>query len=412
MDVRLRYLHWRCSSSRCSPAQSGSARPWRAPYHSSRVVFFFISPPIHHSFILGFHGISMSKPRVTITLGRSGQVVKRGGSSSSAADFTQSYVDSGPEPRRKRYIERSADNAEDLFSSTNKRQRGVDFHSSLSGGERKNAYRVGQNDLRLKLMRKNQSKKIGIGEEHSRTDLHNRFSKNSLPSTSGDVVHRGHEFRGSNLIRQTHSRESADDLYLEHSQRKSAVSYIDRMRVRSPDGIVKSSMGHSPPKYDAEFRRGSSMREADRSRDEWFLRNSIADSYRTVDSASAKMKAPLPVSGRAAKDHTAISGSMQRSSPMGELPLSVAGLLNSLGLGKYAIHFQAEEIDMAALRQMEDKDLKELGIPMVFPFPWQEAEQAKKTITTTLLMATAWPHHQTGKLKRRRSQRSTGFIVP
>ncbi|KAL0540779.1 hypothetical protein IC582_020793 [Cucumis melo] len=306
----------------------------------------------------------MSKPRVTITLGRSGQVVKRGGSSSSAADFTQSYVDSGPEPRRKRYIERSADNAEDLFSSTNKRQRGVDFHSSLSGGERKNAYRVGQNDLRLKLMRKNQSKKIGIGEEHSRTDLHNRFSKNSLPSTSGDVVHRGHEFRGSNLIRQTHSRESADDLYLEHSQRKSAVSYIDRMRVRSPDGIVKSSMGHSPPKYDAEFRRGSSMREADRSRDEWFLRNSIADSYRTVDSASAKMKAPLPVSGRAAKDHTAISGSMQRSSPMGELPLSVAGLLNSLGLGKYAIHFQAEEIDMAALRQMEDKDLKELGIPM------------------------------------------------
>lgn len=30
----------------------------------------------------------------------------------------------------------------------------------------------------------------------------------------------------------------------------------------------------------------------------------------------------------------------------------------------------------------------------------QEAEQAKKTVTVTLLMATAWPHHQTGKLKR------------
>lgn len=57
------------------------------------------------------------------------QVVKRGGSSSSAADFTQSYVDSGPEPRRKRYIERSADNAEDLFSSTNKRF--VFFYLSL-----------------------------------------------------------------------------------------------------------------------------------------------------------------------------------------------------------------------------------------------------------------------------------------
>ncbi|XP_038889157.1 ankyrin repeat and SAM domain-containing protein 6-like [Benincasa hispida] len=303
----------------------------------------------------------MSRPQVTITLGRSGQVVKRGGSSSS--DFAQSNIDSGPEPRRKRYIERSADNAEDLFSSTNKRQRGVGLHWS-SSGERKNAYRVGQNDLRLKLMRKNQSKKIGIGEEHSRMDLHNQLSKNSLLSTSGDVIHRRHEFRGSNLIRQTHSRESADDLYLEHSQRKSTVSYVDRMRVRSPDGIMKSSKGHSPPKYDDEFRRTSFMRETDRSRDEWFSRNSIVDSYRSVDSAPVKMKGALPVSGKAAKDLAAISGTMQRSSPMGEVPLSVAGLLNSLGLGKYAIHFQAEEIDMTALRQMGDKDLKELGIPM------------------------------------------------
>lgn len=33
----------------------------------------------------------------------------------------------------------------------------------------------------------------------------------------------------------------------------------------------------------------------------------------------------------------------------GELPLSVAGLLNSLGLGKYAIHFQAEEVSYLSL---------------------------------------------------------------
>ncbi|KAG0451414.1 hypothetical protein HPP92_026429 [Vanilla planifolia] len=48
-----------------------------------------------------------------------------------------------------------------------------------------------------------------------------------------------------------------------------------------------------------------------------------------------------------------------------EEPLTVAALLHSLGLGKYAIHFQAEEVDMSALRQMGDHDLKELGIPMV-----------------------------------------------
>ncbi|XP_022989853.1 ankyrin repeat and SAM domain-containing protein 6-like [Cucurbita maxima] len=302
----------------------------------------------------------MSRPQVTITLGRSGQVIKRGGI---ASDFAQSNIDSGSESRRKRYLERSADNAEDLFSSANKRQRGDGFPWS-SNGERKDAYRVGQNDLRLKLMRKNQSKKFGIGEEHWRMSLHHQLSKNSLASTSGDVLHGRHEFRGSSLIRRPHARESADDLYLEQSQRKSAVSYVDRLRVRSPDGIMKRSIGLSPPRYNGEFRRTSSIMEADRSKGEWFFKNSVADSYKSVDSAPGKLKAALPVSGKGVKDVPPISGSMQRSSTMGEGSLSVAGLLNSLGLGKYSIHFQAEEIDMTALRQMGDKDLKELGIPM------------------------------------------------
>ncbi|BBN04060.1 hypothetical protein MPTK1_3g01540 [Marchantia polymorpha subsp. ruderalis] len=43
---------------------------------------------------------------------------------------------------------------------------------------------------------------------------------------------------------------------------------------------------------------------------------------------------------------------------------SIAGLLQSLGLSKYLITFQAEEVDMAALQHMGDDDLKELGVPM------------------------------------------------
>ncbi|KAH7442005.1 hypothetical protein KP509_03G066400 [Ceratopteris richardii] len=43
---------------------------------------------------------------------------------------------------------------------------------------------------------------------------------------------------------------------------------------------------------------------------------------------------------------------------------TVGMLLQSLGLGKYSITFQAEEIDMTALRNMNDDDLKELGLPM------------------------------------------------
>ncbi|KAK9757188.1 hypothetical protein RND81_01G146800 [Saponaria officinalis] len=43
---------------------------------------------------------------------------------------------------------------------------------------------------------------------------------------------------------------------------------------------------------------------------------------------------------------------------------SVDGFLQSLGLEKYQIIFQAEEVDMTALEHMTDEDLKAMGIPM------------------------------------------------
>ncbi|KAF7825799.1 ankyrin repeat and SAM domain-containing protein 6-like [Senna tora] len=43
---------------------------------------------------------------------------------------------------------------------------------------------------------------------------------------------------------------------------------------------------------------------------------------------------------------------------------SVDGFLQSLGLEKYLLIFQAEEVDMAALKHMTDNDLKAIGIPM------------------------------------------------
>ncbi|XAR60956.1 hypothetical protein NMG60_11034512 [Bertholletia excelsa] len=43
---------------------------------------------------------------------------------------------------------------------------------------------------------------------------------------------------------------------------------------------------------------------------------------------------------------------------------SVDSFLKSLGLEKYSITFQAEEVDMTALVHMTDEDLKALGIPM------------------------------------------------
>ncbi|GER50637.1 sterile alpha motif (SAM) domain-containing protein [Striga asiatica] len=43
---------------------------------------------------------------------------------------------------------------------------------------------------------------------------------------------------------------------------------------------------------------------------------------------------------------------------------TVNGFLQSLGLEKYTITFQAEEVDMTALVHMGDEDLKAMGIPM------------------------------------------------
>ncbi|GER33355.1 sterile alpha motif (SAM) domain-containing protein [Striga asiatica] len=43
---------------------------------------------------------------------------------------------------------------------------------------------------------------------------------------------------------------------------------------------------------------------------------------------------------------------------------TVDNILQSLGLEKYSITFQAEEVDMTALMHMTDEDLKALGIPM------------------------------------------------
>nr|XP_016502945.1 PREDICTED: uncharacterized protein LOC107821069 [Nicotiana tabacum] len=43
---------------------------------------------------------------------------------------------------------------------------------------------------------------------------------------------------------------------------------------------------------------------------------------------------------------------------------SVDSFLQSLGLEKYTVTFQAEEVDMAALLHMTDEDFKAMGIPM------------------------------------------------
>ncbi|CAL5032627.1 unnamed protein product [Urochloa decumbens] len=65
---------------------------------------------------------------------------------------------------------------------------------------------------------------------------------------------------------------------------------------------------------------------------------------------------------RQSKKASKQTSSKKTSQPKAESPLD--NFLTSLGLEKYSITFQAEEVDMAALRHMTDGDLKALGIPM------------------------------------------------
>lgn len=59
-----------------------------------------------------------------------------------------------------------------------------------------------------------------------------------------------------------------------------------------------------------------------------------------------------------------VSNYTSRKKTQQKADASVDGFLQSLGLEKYLITFQAEEVDMTALEHMTDEDLKAIGIPM------------------------------------------------
>ncbi|KAK9282131.1 hypothetical protein L1049_005043 [Liquidambar formosana] len=72
---------------------------------------------------------------------------------------------------------------------------------------------------------------------------------------------------------------------------------------------------------------------------------------------SVAVEAPVPETKK-------VSNPAPKKKTQKKADTSVDGFLQSLGLEKYLITFQAEEVDMTALLHMTDEDLKALGIPM------------------------------------------------
>ncbi|KAJ6794806.1 Uncharacterized protein M6B38_227860 [Iris pallida] len=311
-----------------------------------------------------------ARPNVTITLGRSGQVVKR----SPISDVTR------PDHERiagsKRPIrERLGNNVDDPHSYNgkrrDKRQHKEDHHNWSSsdddmeeGKQYAHNRRVSRDDLRFKLIHKSLSKRSkSAADERNGVDLRDKLSRNSHSSIKYGTRRPVPESRSSGFIRRIPPTRSADDLLQLDSSRKTYSCSLDRLRHRSPDRLIGASRGMSPPRRNYEDMRHdlqhvSSTRSLDPSRPTNFTMKNVDVSR----PEPIMRKATVPVEAAKPVLRAVPSGGTVQKIYMSEE--SVPGLLHSLGLGKYAILFQAEEVDMTALKQMGDNDLKELGIPM------------------------------------------------
>ncbi|GAB4830237.1 hypothetical protein Ancab_019878 [Ancistrocladus abbreviatus] len=107
----------------------------------------------------------------------------------------------------------------------------------------------------------------------------------------------------------------------------------------------------------------------------WDLREKLSGSMRSqpVNSNPPKPKAEPEASRPARKsvivepsaaESREVTNSTVKKKSQQKADASVDGFLQSLGLDKYLITFQAEEVDMTALEHMTDQDLKAIGIPM------------------------------------------------
>ncbi|XP_021293159.1 uncharacterized protein LOC110423298 [Herrania umbratica] len=331
-----------------------------------------------------------SRGRVTITLGRRGQVVKRAGPASDV-DFSDSLPVAGSKRSVRDRLGSNVDGS--LLRANqlnNKRQRG-DGHTPSLNTNGLNDVHIGKDDLRLKLMQKNVFRRAQSDDNQKVMDLREKLSRmgqpplNSyearqrMPGLRERMTHpreqmpepreRMPESRETSILGGIPSTRSADDLPRMTSSRNSYSPWtLDHLRQRSPDRVMGVSRGLSPPRNAAELQRRPLNRTYDDVRAVPYMGKDVLDAPRPLSTASFVTKSTVPTtSAKPMPPGHPIpppSSIVQKSSYSGDEQQTVEGLLHSLGLGKYVILFKAEEVDMTALKQMGENDLKELGIPM------------------------------------------------
>ncbi|XVE67994.1 hypothetical protein DITRI_Ditri09bG0032900 [Diplodiscus trichospermus] len=268
----------------------------------------------------------MAKPRVTITLGGSGKVEKmRDGA----------MVDQRRMSGSKRFLQNKSWSNGSAYSSmySNKRMReeGAEWRS---GGSRGQGFRIAGNDLRLKLIRKYRQHHFGGAFYERRKKNVERLPKDIRPSQNLNKHPRRLGPNSiDNLSRNTHNGIT-DGLHIYPLQNMDGQRGFAEMPQIIPTASAQANLFSS----NGDF---YPSREA----------GLVPFTEKAITARPVTYVAPM-------------SGIIQRRPQFDEALSTVAAFLNSLGLGKYAFSFRDEEVDMTALRQMGDRDLKELGIPM------------------------------------------------
>ncbi|XVE92506.1 hypothetical protein REPUB_Repub01dG0103300 [Reevesia pubescens] len=226
-------------------------------------------------------------------------------------------------------------------------------------------------DLREKLSRMGQPPVNGYMTHQRMPDSRERMPdpRERMPEPREQMP----ESRETSILGRIPSSRSVDDLPRVTTSRSSYSPWtLDHLRQRSPDRVMGASRGLSPPRNVEELQRRPVNRTYDDVRTVPYMGKDVLDAPRPVSTASFVTKSTLPTtSAKPMPPGPPIPSPLhhptnivQKSSYSGDEQQTVEGLLHSLGLGKYAILFKAEEVDMTALKQMGENDLKELGIPM------------------------------------------------
>lgn len=403
-----------------------------------------------------------SRPQVTITLGRTGQVVKRPG-----AVFDKEPSDPAPAVGSKRSVRDRLGTSVDAVQLHNKRFRGDNGRWNLNATTSMDDFHLSKDDLRFKIMKRTQS-----NGHQSTVDLRDMLSRRARPSTSNLVTHEPRPGRHrapenspeirddrrcipeprDNLRHMPETRNERQRMPDPRNERLHMIeprderqrvpqprddrqrmaeprdgrqcmpeplevrqrvpkpnddrqriteptngsmtrhftsirtsetpsqmdvirnSYspwtLDHIRRKSPDRALHTSRGLSPPRRTEEPLKRPVIRAYEDPRSVTYGSRDVSEVSRPVTTTTSFLTkpsisaGPMKPVGPLVAPPLPPSTNMQRSQYPVEGHLTVEGFLKSLGLEKYLISFKVEEVDMAALSQMGDHDLKELGIPM------------------------------------------------